>query len=710
MTRHLALHTEKRRFTCDQCGAAFHALTTLKDHCNSIHSQQRHFSCTMCGKTFKLQSDLKRHIHSHSDMRLFKCHYCNQAYKRASHLRRHEESVHGTIFKPRRLQRLGHDETGALVPIVKESKSSSSSSSADGVTEESPVVPPGQKWTSPATSQESVYTNPVLSLIDANLGEVITLQEVCTVSDAQILTTASDLTSEVLNLPRDDTLTAIVACADGTALDSFQSGELINTIQVTYDLSFPSQTLTTVLSSSEPQLVFATPITMSLDQNQTVLTVSEIYSGDNMDGKVQLLDAHASSDLPDTIFIEKGKLDDMAEPMLLDGIEPVSHMTIENFSMQDDRVLQTTGGSALTLSELPNSVETILQLHPEQPAMSTDCPTVPENGASGSLLRERLMSGPKLKSPTLPSVPLVLSQCGDDMDTTIMSSIPISSSISGSNTRPDSNMSTLIISSPDPSTSTDGPHLDSLLSIPNGVKQSYESISIENIAADSVRTSFSVPNSIQLPCTDMSSDGMYTESSVPQLSATGTVLSPSKGMPLNSTPRISVCLTDPTASSANTNLSSSVSAVTVPDTPETTRSDIPAKSNDLVRPLCPSMPEKKSDSESVSTLNVAHCTHSSHSDIDYIHMNTVASAPSLHSVHISEADSHPIAPNDADTSIEDTHTDFVLASLPITSEDLHSSPSLSNSVHFSCSEKPTNSNPNLMPDFLPQNFPFLNVE
>jgi len=91
-------------------------------------------------------------------------------------------------------------------------------------------------------------------------------------------------------------------------------------------------------------------------------------------------------------------------------------------------------------------------------------------------------------------------------------------------------------------------------------------------------------------------------------------------------------------------------------------------------------------------------------------MNTVASAPSLHSVHISEADSHPIAPNDADTSIEDTHTDFVLASLPITSEDLHSSPSLSNSVHFSCSEKPTNSNPNLMPDFLPQNFPFLNVE
>jgi hypothetical protein len=639
-------------------------------------------------------------------MRLFKCHYCNQAYKRASHLRRHEESTHGTIFKPRRLQRLGHDETGALVPIVKESKSSS----AGGVKEETPMVPRGQKWTSPAASQESVYTNPVLSLVDANLGEVITLQEVCTVSDARILTTTSDLTSDVLNLPRDDTLTAIVACADGTTLDSFQSGELINTIQVTYDLSFPSQTLTTVLSGSEPQLVFATPITMSLDQNQAVLTVSEIYSSDNMNGKVQLLDEHATSELPDTIFIGKEKLEDMAEPMLLDGTEPVPHMTVENFSMRDDRILQTAGSSALTLSELPDSVETILQLHSEQPAVSTDCPAAPDEVASGSLLRERLMSGPKLKSSALPPVPLVLSQCGDDLDTTIMSSIPISSSISGNSTQPDSNMSTLFISSPDPSTSVDGPHLDSLLSIPNGVKPPYARITIENIDSDSVRTSFCVPNSIQLPCTDTSSDGMYTESSVRQLSVTGTVLSPSKGSPLNSIPSISVCVTDPTVSSASTNLDSSISAVSVPGAAETTRSDIPAKSDDLLHALCPSIPEKKGDSESFSTSSVPNSTHSSHSDIDYMHMNTIASASCLHTVNISEADTHPIEAHDANMSIEDTHTDFVLASLPINPEDIHPNPLLSNPVQFSCSDKPMNAKPNLMPDFLPQNFPFLNVE
>jgi hypothetical protein len=91
-------------------------------------------------------------------------------------------------------------------------------------------------------------------------------------------------------------------------------------------------------------------------------------------------------------------------------------------------------------------------------------------------------------------------------------------------------------------------------------------------------------------------------------------------------------------------------------------------------------------------------------------MNTIASAPSLHAVNISGADTHPIEAHDANTSIEDSHTDFVLASLPVTSEDLHPSPSLSNPVQFSCSDKSTNASPNLMPDFLPQNFPFLNVE
>jgi hypothetical protein len=91
-------------------------------------------------------------------------------------------------------------------------------------------------------------------------------------------------------------------------------------------------------------------------------------------------------------------------------------------------------------------------------------------------------------------------------------------------------------------------------------------------------------------------------------------------------------------------------------------------------------------------------------------MNALAASSSLLSVNMSQADPHPVATNDADSCIEDTHTDFVLASLPITSEDLPSSPSLTNSVHFSCSDKPTNANPNMIPDFLPQNFPFLNVE
>jgi hypothetical protein len=666
-------------------------------------------------------------------MRPFKCQHCNQAYKRASHLRRHEESTHGTIFKPRRLQRLGHDETGALVPIVEESKSSSG-----GVKDEPSVAPPDQQWTSPATSQGSVFTNPVLSLVDADSGKVITLQELCSVSDAQILTTTGDLsTTEVLTLPPDDTLTTIVTCADGTTLDSFQSGEVMQTIEVTYDLSFPtSQTLTTVLSNSEPRLVFATPITMSLDQHQTVLTVSEVQPADNLDGKVQLLETQDASKLPDTIFIEEGKLEGLDEPMLL-----------ENFSALDDRVMQTqvigtTVSSAMTLPNLPNSVETVLQLHPEQLPVSTDCSLLPSDVlTTSSLLRERLMSRPKLRSSTLPPLALVPAQCVDDLDTTTMSSI------SDSSIQPDSGISTLSVSPPVPGASTDGSHLDSMLPIPNSVQPSYAGITVENIDPDSVITSFSVPNSIQPTCGDISSGGTSMETSVSQLSIPDSALpphsdiSPKDSCPSTDVPSISIpnslCVTHPTVSSASKNPDSSISALIVPNTLDTVGSCIPVKSVNLIDPLFPNISDKKNDSEATSALipNSAQSSHSdidseatsaliipnsaqsSHSDIDCIHTDTSVSTLSVGAldISISETGIHPsctvsIQPQNSGLSVEGTHTDLVLASLPLSADGIHSSSSCPNAVQSSCSDESTNPTSNMMPDFLPQNFPFLNVE
>jgi hypothetical protein len=76
-------------------------------------------------------------------------------------------------------------------------------------------------------------------------------------------------------------------------------------------------------------------------------------------------------------------------------------------------------------------------------------------------------------------------------------------------------------------------------------------------------------------------------------------------------------------------------------------------------------------------------------------------------VDISGADIHPSQPQDVGMCIEDTQADLVLASLPISAEDIHPNSSLPIMVQSSCSDESANV---MMPDFLPQTFPFLNVE
>jgi hypothetical protein len=506
-----------------------------------------------------------------------------------------------------------------------------------------------------------------LSLVDAELGKVITLQEVCTVSDARILTTTGDLsTTEVLTLPPDDTLTTIVTCADRTTLDSFQSGEMMQTIEVTYDLTFPtSQTLTTVLSTSEPQLVFATPITMSLDQHQTVLTVSEIHPPDGLSGEVRLLDTPTASKLPDTIFIEEESLEGLEEPMLLHGSQPAPHIKIENFTALDEAVLQMTADSVL-----PEDVLT-----------------------PSSLLRERLMSGPKPRS-----LHLVPSQCGA-VDGTIVSSISIPDSIA----QPDSGASSLSVSSLIPSTSTDGSHLNPLLSIQNTVKPLYASITVGNIDPDCVIASFPAPNPIQLSCADISTDGTNAESSVPQLSVPESVLSPHPDIshegapPITNIPSVSVPNSDmdPIVPSARTNSHSTVPAFHDRNAIETAMSGVSAQSIDLIEPLCPNVSALASDSSVQSSLPAVSA------------MNV---KPSVQTLSVDAVDVNICRlsqPHDVIMCVEDTHADLVLASLPISTEDIHPSSSVPIVVQSSCSDESANA---MMPDFLPQTFPFLNVE
>ncbi|XP_013777580.2 zinc finger and BTB domain-containing protein 24-like [Limulus polyphemus] len=109
LKRHIEFHTDKRRFVCEVCGAAFHAFATLKEHNAYVHSDARDYVCEQCGKGFKGRSGLKRHMRIHSDARPYLC-YCGQSYKRMSHLKRHMVSSHHMQFKSKRVKKINSDD------------------------------------------------------------------------------------------------------------------------------------------------------------------------------------------------------------------------------------------------------------------------------------------------------------------------------------------------------------------------------------------------------------------------------------------------------------------------------------------------------------------------------------------------------------------------------------------------------------------------
>lgn len=96
LSRHINLHTDNRKFICDQCGSCFHTLSALKDHTVYVHSNERNYSCEICGQRFKLKSGLNRHFKTHSNEKEFKC-FCGQVYKFRTNLRRHLLSAHKIV-------------------------------------------------------------------------------------------------------------------------------------------------------------------------------------------------------------------------------------------------------------------------------------------------------------------------------------------------------------------------------------------------------------------------------------------------------------------------------------------------------------------------------------------------------------------------------------------------------------------------------------
>ena len=59
-----------------------------------IHSEKKPFTCEICGASFRLKEHLKRHRYKHTEEKPFECKLCFQKYKSKDYVSIHIKTVH----------------------------------------------------------------------------------------------------------------------------------------------------------------------------------------------------------------------------------------------------------------------------------------------------------------------------------------------------------------------------------------------------------------------------------------------------------------------------------------------------------------------------------------------------------------------------------------------------------------------------------------
>ncbi len=107
LVRHLASHSEEKKFACAECDSRFAHRSTLAQHAGAVHRPHlRPYACPECGRTFARSSVLHAHRKTHSDAKGHECQTCGKGFTLKANLAAHELTHGGE--RPHRCAACGH--------------------------------------------------------------------------------------------------------------------------------------------------------------------------------------------------------------------------------------------------------------------------------------------------------------------------------------------------------------------------------------------------------------------------------------------------------------------------------------------------------------------------------------------------------------------------------------------------------------------------